>query len=105
MTIEHRAHKSGKFYFIRGMRVGAESLEAIREKFPCWRHSKLKRLVRLEVLDFEDRVKKKVDPPAFLYFCLGGYRLVIGTPATSKEIKREYPGGIDELEHVIKVAA
>lgn len=106
MAKEHGAYKSvlGKGYFVLGYRVGPKDLKAIRKKLRCWRRSKLLRLVKLAAWDFECRVKNKVNPPAFGYFCLGEYCLVFGKPASAEEIEREFPEGVDCQDHVIKLA-
>lgn len=106
MATKHGAYKAklGKGYFVVGYRVGKEDLPEIRKLLHAWRSNKLPCLVKLAALVFEDRVKRTVDPPSFLHFFLGKSCIVNGTPASLGEIEREFPEGIDDGDHIIRLA-
>lgn len=107
MARKHGAYKSvtGKGYFVVGYKVGMGDLPAIRELLPCWRSSKLPQFVKLAPPDYENQVKKQT-PPEFAcsYLAKIKHYLVHGMPATAEEIAREFPEGIGDQDHVIKLA-
>lgn len=98
--------KDGKT-FIAGIKVGRKELPAIREKFRCWRMSKLRRLVRLGWEDFS-AVKEQIRSLSFGFFEVTKDRFtgyyIVGRPATSEEIEELYPD-LEDRYHVIKIAA